>query len=493
MFNQCIRSSELMLTSEHAGNLFESVGGDLYREDVTFVAVLRALLLKRIELGNNRVTFRNLRAGYTKYDYENNPFYRIFDAIFGSRNRSDTVYAVSVDNDDPEFALDCIRKNFKGLNRTGFNSAEELVDVEQYFEKLGITTVVFIVPEVKLSYIFVKRMTIKSYHAIQSFIPRYMPWYFKDKPLEAIEISLLESLQKKGSQSFIETMAAIADNFNLRETLIRSMLNGFEKRANRARLQSIERDIDNTNVQIDDIIANYRRLIKQLEGYRITQTGLKAIIAQGCESNELAEFFIGNKSVEIINTYEQMIHFHIKTYLVNFDPEMYSRFVDNNFSHIWNERDYSPFFREKAVRRKLMDALFSDEPVLKVRMCAYFAIDMRGMVDTERNHYFGDDYNSYIPNTHLNRHSCIGNNRPLIEERLRDGDPIGAIMQCIASAGSINIAEGVTFGPFLDQLFTTSEKVIELPDGKNVSPQEAVEWLNAQDPNSNENAEGGNE
>ena len=55
---------------------------------------------------------------------------------------------------------------------------------------------------------------------------------------------------------------------------------------------------------------------------------------------------------------------------------------------------------------------------------------------------------------------------------------VGAVEQCVGSCKSINLAESQTFTYFFELLFSTNEKVVELPDHTSVSPSDALEWLN---------------
>ena len=141
--------------------------------------------------------------------------------------------------------------------------------------------------------------------------------------------------------------------------------------------------------------------------------------------------------------------------------------------------------------KKLLDAIFGDEPVLRVKICAYYDMDVRGDVDSMRRYRFQPNCNDYMPNPHLNHYNCLGNHRRYINDRLTDGDVVGAIEQCIASAKSLNIGEGATMEYFLHDLFQTSRKIIELPDHTSVNPSEALKWLKDQESKQKEESESG--
>ena len=82
-----------------------------------------------------------------------------------------------------------------------------------------------------------------------------------------------------------------------------------------------------------------------------------------------------------------------------------------------------------------------------------------------------------VPNPHLQYHACLGDNARYIREPLRRGDIVTAIEQCIASAGSVNIDEGVSVGPFVRDILKSNIAPFELPDGRRVNAAKALEWI----------------
>lgn len=63
-------------------------------------------------------------------------------------------------------------------------------------------------------------------------------------------------------------------------------------------------------------------------------------------------------------------------------------------------------------------------------------------------------------------------------------DYITALEQCVASAKSLNLHDSAVIGRFMSHFANnggTSYKAIELPDGKIVSPKEAIKWIEEQE------------
>ena len=67
----------------------------------------------------------------------------------------------------------------------------------------------------------------------------------------------------------------------------------------------------------------------------------------------------------------------------------------------------------------------------------------------------GYDYNescdTYIPNPHIDRYSCLGNYERTMNERLMENDAIGAIEQCISSCKSLNFSDSTVMEVLMDR------------------------------------------
>ena len=108
---------------------------------------------------------------------------------------------------------------------------------------------------------------------------------------------------------------------------------------------------------------------------------------------------------------------------------------------------------------------------------------MNGNVSSTTHYSYSSKYKDYLRNPHLHYFNCFGDHKRYILDRVCAGDIVGAIMQCIESAKSINILEEPTFGRLVNDLFNSQSKVILLPDGSSVTPVEALEWLKKEEEN----------
>ena len=139
---------------------------------------------------------------------------------------------------------------------------------------------------------------------------------------------------------------------------------------------------------------------------------------------------------------------------------------------------------EKDDVEKLMYAIFIDQ-VLKLRFCCAYRIRLGERVEGLRNYDYNESYETYIPNPHIDRYSCLGNYERTMNERLADNDAIGAIEQCISSCKSLNFADSTVMEVFMERMCGRNgyrhNKCIELPDGNIVDMRGAIKWMKEQE------------
>lgn len=476
MFNKNLGAVEPFV-SDIGNEFFARISGNSYNDDHSFVATLRALLFRRMP-EDRSLTFCVDRKDYSIDQIKNADRDTIFNAIFEHNGREDHFTVINYRGDD-----ECISALFSRLDNEEdgylkYAGGEELKDLSRYVEKY-VQLRVYINREIRSSIILVQNMDIRKYHFIQSFIIRCLPWYFADAPLNDLERDLVKSFREKYSTDYERLIEVIGKTFDLRDFAIKRMLGSFEKNARRQELTRVKESISDTQRQIGNNQEQYRRLIEQLDNQNIRFTGLQHIIDNAGEGSELIEYFQHNKMLTPVRAENTQLTFIVRCFLEFFDLDIYERYSCNggiyNISEIEERR-----FCDKSNRKRLMDAIFSETPKLRVKICAVYTLDTRGNVGTHSGYSFPSEFNDCIPNPHLQLHRCLGQYGPRIQECLINGDALTAIEQCIASARSINIAEfDITVRKFLRWIFNSKEKIIQLEDGTDVTPIEALEWLEA--------------
>lgn len=481
MFTRSLNS--LTLTSGIANEIFPNIQGESYNGDVSFIATLRALAAPRIS--ENDVIYLRVRTirprepDLRECDSESEKINYLSDYCIADDSILVCGFNGAIESNRIA-AMATIDESFLKV----YSGFVELKDLSAFVAKQANMRF-YINEETRSVVVFVNNLDLKLYHYIQSVVSRLIPWVFKDKPLEEQERELVKSLIRRTAVEYERLIEEFAEKYDFRSKKIEKMLGDFENAAKRQHLNSTVALIDNIERQIDHNVNQYRDLIRQREAKIIEKDGLTAQLKSSCNESEISDYFICNKHLDPICVNSTKLGFIVSCYIENFDLEMYERISENFDGYMYDGYTVTnPEFQDFKVRKKFMDAIFSDEPLLKVKTCAYYLIDLVGSVSTVRDYAYPPMYSDMLPNMHLQRHGCLGNQRPLIEEALRNGDNIGAIEQCVCSAKSINVGESATFPYMLRALFASdAKKYIELPDGTSCTPSEALKWLETRENN----------
>lgn len=476
MFNKELYN--LTLTSDIANDVFPNISGQSFGNDNSFLATLRALVAPHMTSDDTlwlRVRVRNDRDSVLK-DYSDEE--GVLQLSNGVENN--TIFVCGLNGTESSVATSLKYLDSAFLKK--FNHFESLDDLRVFSQQQQANIRFYINKEDRSVAIFIANMNLRIWHYVQSLTTRLLPWYFTEKPNDE-EKAIALSLTNKTATAYEKLIEQIADKYDFRSKKIKQMLDGFETVAKRHQLSNVESSLSNTEQKINRNVSEYMQLIDTRANLMVQRDGLKYQIDNTNNESEMTDYFICNKHLTPIGVHGSKFEFIVSCYLENFDPEMYSRIAENERSYIYNDyRVSNDAFLPNESRRKLLDAIFSDEPLLKVKMCAYYSIDLNGSVTSSQLYSYPQEFYDRIPNPHLQRHNCLGNHRRNIEECLRNGNTIGAIEQCVASAKSINIGESATFPYFLQTLFASNCKsVIELPDGTSCTPGKALQWLYEQE------------
>ena len=196
------------------------------------------------------------------------------------------------------------------------------------------------------------------------------------------------------------------------------------------------------------------------------------------DGQKLVDFFKNQKCLNLTDARDDCISFSVSKYIDIFDPEVYSSHIRNTSSflympnvhaeEIWNEE-----------RRLFLDSIFGPKPVYKVRVFAAYTLylstaQVRGTADIVPADRIG--------NPHVKHFHCLGGYEPTIREKLRNNDITGAIATCMASAGSLNIADSPVMKAFLAEMSNKQSECIErISDHKLFTPIEALKALKEND------------
>lgn len=482
MFHKIISATPF--TEGVAAGFFANIVGDSYRGDVSFVSVLRAMLKRRIP-EDEIVSFEH-------YDYSNSAdsteeldAQKLFEQLLSPSRWYDATHRVTLwtvsDNavqekmfarlDDRENGFEKLRPEFRCLNDL------------QVFTSTAMQARFYLSESSKRVVIVVGSCNSRRFHLLGALTPRYLPWLFAEMPIDPMEQELFKSMTFNQPGDFEDLIGKLFQRYDLRDYTIKNVLGNFERRSRGRQLETKERDRDHLMEEIRMNENAYTRLVRDLEETNFTIDGIRAAIEGygDCESSELVDYFRCNKSLVPLSSGDRSFSFIVKGYIDSFDPDMYETMVKNPGSHL--NRGYTvetEVFKNTGNRKMLMDALFSDTPLMRVKSCAYYELDITGNVNVHSHYHYPADCKDRIPNPHLQYHACLGDHRRHIQEALRKGDIVRAVEQCVSSAKSINIGESASMTYFLPDVFNSKENIIELCDGSmSLTPEEALEYIKA--------------
>ena len=398
-----------------------------------------------------------------------------------------------------EFNPDCISTDpnvfsFHWFENVSSNPDELLKPVKDKFKKidklpthekflsdqLKQSVYIRLMPEENTVCLFTKTITFPVYHCTQFFIPKYFK-VFKEKPLPKEEISFLETLTYKTSTNYVKKLTELANSESFARYLLKDQLAAFEKKLFERKVQAAKNSLDSIEEKMRIAMQDYMNACnKRIEAMALVD-GLKTMADQTEEHTELQEYLINNPRICNVSLDESYISFIAKTYLSPHHIDEWEIITQRKqiFDQYRNNK-----FPDRDDIKLLLDAIFSENRCLKLKMCAYFKMDYFGSQVNSRvsYNYIGanKDLANYIPNPHLYHHNCFGQNKLAIIEQLTSGDAVGAIECAIACTQRINIHESMTFKPFVDDLLSSTGKCLVASDGTEMTVTEAVKYLKGQ-------------
>lgn len=477
MFKNEISSSPLM--NEPANTLMVNISGDRFMGDCSFVATLRALLFNRVPK-DEKINFKISRSDYTSSDVE-------------STRKRDMVKNICAHNNQigqqGGFALHYFNNMTAKANQDSFAVvAEEFENTYPGYKKLDKITefyrkafpvACFINTELKSIALFVEQMDYRRFHYLQCAIFPMVPWYFDPKAgVSEQEMSLVKSLMENSPDSYRDCIAKIYEMFDFRSEVIKQKLSGFELRFIRDALASSEGQYHEIAGRIADFNRRLGEELAKMTDLNFRIAGMRQKLEEGDgDDSEIMDYFLRNKNLTLIDSSGANVDFIVRAKLEYYDPEMAERAVNNKSSLLYTRgRGVS-----KEDREKLFRAIFIDNKIY-VNVCAAFQLSINGGVNTRGHYSFGEEFNNCMPHPHIDEYNCMGDYVKIVNELMQRHDYIMALEQCIASARSLNFADGTVLGHFIGTLFSDSSRsrCLELPDGKVVNAVDAVKWLNEQ-------------
>lgn len=480
------------LTTDTANDYFQNIRGSKFGQDNSFLATLRALVAPRIKDGES-ITLGFTSSNYDAQTIGSVPGDRVVNAICPSvLNESDgnlIIHSFTSSQENNLANMRLIESKFTSCN-SGYFRLEKVKD----FYRKSFAVDCYINAERRNVIVFVDNLDTKKLHYLQVSVLAFLPWYFNPSDgVSELEMELLYSLRETSSEKYENCIMRIAEQYDFRTARVRKMLRGFETRYEQIECEKARNEIQRCDMEIDRLNNSIGAMLGKRNDICIKLLGLERKIAEGGEDSEIMDYFLCNNKLYLESVTNNDMYFCVKDYLEYFDPEMAERSINNFRSYVYpgGTDGYRGIAAEDM--KKLMTEIFlADTPQLRIRFCAAYRFDLNGSVSAMSNHEFPMEFAEYMPNTHIDRYSCIGNYQRAINDLLKNRNYIGALEQCIASCKSLNFGDSPVMSEFMKTLYGTNNynnRCIELPDGRVVKPVDAIRWLRQQENNGEQEME----
>lgn len=479
MFRNSI--AETALTTQIANDFFQNIYGNLvFGEDTTFISTLRALMHPRMK-PEDSIHFRFYNHNQPASRIGRNSAASTMAGIFDGTQMRDTTLLFNFGHYDKEENskwMDFVEKNFIECNEGWVR-----VDVTGFFQQ-KFRCLAYINAEIRGVAIFTAGLNHRYLHFLQCATPLFFPWYFdlKADKVSPVEMELLYSLKEKDSGKYEDCCSRIASQYDMRTGRIMKLLGDFDKKFDNARLKQTNEEILSIEERINSYSDEINKLLKQRDEKNIVALGLMSKIASDDMGSGIADYFIANKTLSLREVNDDRFTFVVSDYIDYYDEDAAEKFISNQRGVLY-QMDGTPEIAKEDMM-ELMRSIFIDQ-TLRMRVCGAFTIYLHGDVDSMSGYRYGGECNTFTPNPHIDRYNCLGNNKRLIQERLKNHDYIGAVDQCIAAAKSLNFYDGAVISEFARRMYRGGGGVnitcIELPDGKVVNPKAAIAWLKEQE------------
>lgn len=475
--------SQTALSDGLANQYFANrIYGDVISGDNSFVATLRGLFERRMPK-EDRMIFQYSTSSRAASQLDDWPISSIIDPYSWETGKVRLHAFTRTDSDSNAAYLRAADEYY--------SAAEGWVKLpkptEYYARTMGV--LVFVKADTKNVMIFMDSSDIRKIHFLEAGVLSFFPWYFN--PADGFlpsEKALCESLMKSTPDAYYEAIKAIADEINFRDELKKKVLNDFESSYDREKLERMKRDISEVDDKIERLRNEIADYLESRNDKNLAILGLEFKIANG-DGGEFGEYFTSNSHLSLLGAEGNTIEFAAKGYLTYWDDDIFNRVWKNRSSYLYRGRAE---FTNGDMER-LMKAVFVDR-IIKIRVCAAFRLHPgRSLERLRRYPYPKDEFGTYMPNTHLDQHGCIGDNENEISRLLEMHDYIGVAEQAIACAVGFNFGDSVVGREFADIICGndsgTNVKAFELPDGTITDPKGAVKWLNEQESADEEESE----
>ena len=438
----------------------------LYNEpDYSLTSLGVALLKSRIE------NYDGITGVYYSFDNKANAYKDFVERV----NSVDThplycYYIYSVDNDVTDIVNEHLSEFKQRQNISAFIKEKSDNDCTVLYHETK-----------NMVGIFVNSRDFRLYHLLMSFISLYYPSLFAEKKMTEEDYTIVKSLSNKEKDKFYTSIQNVLKPYTIE--FRRFQLSSLMREIHDAKIRNALSSVNNLRSRVNSAEEQLGSFIAQLKEAIMIYEGMKATEQYDAPEEELVQYLSTNKDIHGLDIRDHYLYFSVTTLLNNFNQQAWDTFSHrgNIYDGEYNET-LLDVFKSRENRKIILDAIFSEDPKLFIRMAGNYKINLdQCRVSTNGGYNYEEVdpvFKDYMPNPHLKIFECLGGYRDRIMPALRDRNYISAIEICIASAGSINLDEVTqTFRPFLGWVLSSTKKIIQTQDGTAMTPEEALVWL----------------
>lgn len=471
MFGQIV--SDLQLATPAADEFFKNCTGESFREDGTFLAVLRAIVAPRMKEGDGLhlavVDFP--KSAYNTDDSGT----AMWDRLKARCCTLEDAYMVNVVNVGcGNNAEEIISKFDSARQPEGFELDQ--LRVQYLKQQASVEARVYLNRAQKSTLIIVANLSVWCWHLLAASVCKTLPWFFEERPGNSDQFTrdVLSSLVLEDKpDKFRQLMEQEARKYDFRSAEIKKKLAGFEKKFEERSLQNLTGEIERLREQINGFYHEAAEANVKLCNKQYALVGLEESIAKG-GSNELMEYFLMNRHLELEDCNDRGFSFSVGDYFIDmWDEDAASLAVENTNSAIY--RGQGRYDIDIDSMQKFFRACFIDEKI-RIKVCAAYKISTRGSCDARSGHNYPAWMNDCFPNPHTEYFACLGGHAAIINRATNAGNYVSAVEQCCASARNLNFSDSTVMGRWSEEFFASVKHCVELPGGEFVTPMEAVKW-----------------
>lgn len=468
MFAQ--RISNTAFTDREVASVSKIQGENIY--DAVFMSVLRAVLPQHIGDDEVHVRFRSTDMSSEACDRNGSDWTlnRLYDPMI-AYEKTICVIDLRYQNVIHKYVSEGFEERFEGWKR--------IERVSNFFSR-SFNVLCFVNEAKKSTILVVGRCDVPRIHYLLCSLFAWLPWYFnKETGVSADEMALMQSLRKSSPDEFLSVLKRFEEKQDLYSLRLQALA-GFENQWMSTERADAVDSIERVMAEIERFRNSIADSLRRKEELEIRVMGLDAAMAKNGTDSEIRDYFLANKNrLWLVERDNDVMTFEVMTQFAYWDPEYAETLYKNKNSILYTSRGGTPRIRSNEMG-DLFKAIFLDQ-TLKLHVCAAYTIEVRGCrVRGVSGYEYGPECSKCFPNPHIHVHHCLGGYAQALSQMIEHHDYVGAMEQCVVSCQSINLTETPTMEPFIRSFYACNSSVIELPDGKMVTPVEAVEYLKSQ-------------